>query len=115
VTGVQTCALPISYAYAFQQLSSNTVITALWAHDNAHWPTGGAYSTTYSVPYSLAVDAAGTSGNVIVLDVFGNPTKVAYTNGQVALSLTESPIYVVSTNPTVATSNVTAPVGYTGQ
>ena len=103
------------YGYAFQQLSSNTVITALWVHDNAHWPVSGSYSTTYSVPYSLPVDAAGTAGNVIVLDAFGNPTRVAYSNGQVSLTLTESPIYVVSQNPTVTGQNVTAPVGYTGQ
>jgi hypothetical protein len=104
------------HGYAFQQLGSGDVITALWAHNNASWPDGtGLYSQTYSVPYTLQVDATGTSGNVTVLDVMGNPSTVAYTNGSVTLNLTESPIYVVSTNATVAKNNVTVPTGYTGQ
>jgi hypothetical protein len=40
---------------------------------------------------------------------------VAYSNGQVALTLTESPQYVVSTNASVMQANVTTPTGYTGQ
>ncbi|WP_341272038.1 hypothetical protein [Paraburkholderia ginsengiterrae] len=103
------------YGYAFQQLGGGKVITAMWTHNNAQWPINGAYSQSYSVSYSLQVDAPGTSGKVTVLDVMGNPSTVAYSNGQVPLTLTESPLYVVSTNASIAKSNSTVPVGYTGQ
>jgi hypothetical protein len=84
-------------------------------HDNAVWTGNGKYSQTASMPYSLTVDAAGTSGNVTVLDVMGNPSTMAYTNGKVTLALTASPVYVVSDNEAVAKAGVTAPVGYMGQ
>ncbi|PTB20763.1 hypothetical protein C9I57_12245 [Trinickia symbiotica] len=104
------------YGYAFQRMGGGKVITALWTHNNAAWPTStGAYSPTYSTRYALTVDAPGTSGEVIVYDMMGNPTKLAYTNGVVQLKLTETPQYVVSTNASVIQANVTAPVGYTGQ
>lgn len=104
------------YGYAFQQLGGGKVITALWTHNNAQWPTSsGAYSPTYSTSYALPVDASGTSGNVTVLDVMGNATTVPYSNGVANLTLTESPIYVVSSNATVTKANATLPVGYTGQ
>jgi len=45
----------------------------------------------------------------------GNPTQTSYTNGIVNLTLTETPIYVVSSNASVIKSRVTAPVGYVGQ
>jgi hypothetical protein len=47
--------------------------------------------------------------------MMGNPTSVAYTNGIVNLTLTESPIYVVLANPNAIQGKYTAPVGYTGQ
>lgn len=101
-----------AYGYSFQQMGTGgKVITALWAHDNAHWPVNGQYSTTYCVPYVLSVGASGTSGTVTVLDVYGNATSVPYNNGQVMVNLTESPIYVVANTAPA----VTAPVGYTGQ
>jgi hypothetical protein len=104
------------YGYAFQQLGGGKVITALWTHNNAAWPTStGSYSPTYSTNYSLTVNSPKTNGTVTVLDMMGNPTQVAYTNGVVNLTLTESPIYVVSSNASVIRANVTAPVGYTGQ
>jgi hypothetical protein len=104
------------YGYAFQQLNGGAVITALWTHNNADWPTSsGTYSSTYSTGYALTVDSPGTSGHVTVIDMMGNPSSVAYSNGVVNLTLTESPIYVVSSNASVMQSNVTAPVGYTGQ
>lgn len=104
------------YGYSFQQLNGGAVITALWTHNNAQWPTSsGAYSPSYSTNYALAVDAGGTSGNVKVIDMMGNASIVPYTNGVVNLKLTESPIYVVSSNATVIKANVTVPVGYTGQ
>jgi hypothetical protein len=61
------------------------------------------------------VDNPGTSGNVTKIDGYGNTSTVAYTNGQVALTLTEVPQYIVSGNASVATANSTVPVGYTGQ
>ncbi len=104
------------YGYAFQQLNGGSVITALWTHNNAAWPTSaGTYSATYSTTYALTVDSAGTSGHVTVIDMMGNPSSVAYSNGVVNLTLTESPIYVVSSNVAAMQSNVTAPVGYVGQ
>ncbi|MBB2927510.1 hypothetical protein [Paraburkholderia silvatlantica] len=100
------------YGYAFRQLSNGAVITALWTHNNNVWSASAGYSSTYSVGYSLAVDAPGTSGTVTVLDEMGNPTTKSYSNGKVALSLTESPVYVISQNATVASANATLPAGY---
>ncbi|SEJ99993.1 hypothetical protein [Paraburkholderia tropica] len=100
------------YAYAFQQLNNGSVITALWTHNNTVWNASAGYSSTYSTAYSLAVDAPGTNGTVTVLDMMGNPSTVAYSNGTVTLNLTESPVYVVSNNATVAKANTTLPTGY---
>ncbi|MEI6001879.1 hypothetical protein H3V53_33450 [Paraburkholderia bengalensis] len=103
-----------AYAYSFQQLNSGSVITALWAHNNDVWSASAGFSSTYSVTYSLQVDAPGTSGTVKVLDMMGNPTTLSYSNGTLKLNLTEAPIYVVSNNATVAKSNVNPPPGYVG-
>jgi hypothetical protein len=104
------------FAYGFQQLGNGKVVTAAWTHNNAQWPTSnGTYSQSYSTSYSLQVDNAGTSGNVTKIDGYGNVSTVAYTNGQVALTLTEVPQYIVSNNATVAKANATVPLGYTGQ
>ena len=104
------------YGYAFQQMGGGTVITALWTHNNANWPTpAGSYSPTAGTTYSLKVDNVGTNGTVTVLDMMGNPHTVGYVNGIVNLTLTESPIYVVSQNASVMAAQITAPVGYTGQ
>ena len=100
------------YAYAFQQLNNDAVITALWTHNNSVWSASSGYSSTYSVGYSLAVDAPGTSGTVTVLDEMGNPATMSYSNGQLSLSLTESPVYVISKNASVASANSTLPTGY---
>jgi hypothetical protein len=105
-----------TYVYAFQQLGNGKVVTAAWAHSNAQWPaSSGLYSPTYSTSYLLQVDNAGTSGTVTKIDGYGNTSTLTYTNGQVALTLTEVPQYIVSTNATVAKANATVPVGYTGQ
>jgi len=100
------------YAYAFQQLGNGAVITALWTHNNNVWSASTGFSSTYSVPYSLAVDAPGTSGTVKVIDMMGNPLTMNYTNGTLTINLTEAPVYVVSNNATVAKANVTTPTGY---
>ncbi|MDE1004236.1 MAG: hypothetical protein OSB38_01130 [Paraburkholderia fungorum] len=105
-----------TFAYAFQQLGNGKVVTAAWAHSNAQWPaSGGLYSQTYSTSYTLQVDSAGTSGNVTKIDGYGNTSTLAYTNGQVTLTLTEVPQYIVSNNATVAKANATVPLGYMGQ
>jgi hypothetical protein len=92
------------------------VVTAAWTHSNAQWPaSGGLYSQTYSTSYTLQVDSAGTSGNVTKIDGYGNTSTLAYTNGQVTLTLTEVPQYIVSNNATVAKANATVPLGYMGQ
>ena len=100
------------YGYAFQRLNGGKVVTALWTHDNAHWSASSGFSETYSVPYTLQVDGAGTSGRVTVLDAMGNAAQLPYSDGRIALKLTESPIYVVSTNASVMKGNVTVPAGY---
>ena len=120
VDGTQTLGrlngLPPSvYGYAFQQLNNGPVITALWTHSDANWQNAASYSTTASASYALTVDAPGTSGNVTVFDMMGNPSTVQYANGVVNLTLSETPIYVLSSNANVIRANVTAPVGYTGQ
>jgi len=102
------------YAYAFQQVGNGAVITALWAHNNTMWSAATGFSSTYSVSYSLAVDAPGTSGTVKVVDMMGNASSANYTNGTLTLNLTESPVYVVSNNASVAQANSTVPVGYVG-
>ena len=99
------------YGYAFQRLNGGKLVTALWTHDNAHWNTAAGFSATYRVPYMLQVDANGTSGHVTVLDAMGNAAELAYRNGRVALTLSESPIYVVSKNAAVMKANVIAPAG----
>jgi hypothetical protein len=102
------------YAYAFQQVGNGAVITALWTHSNNVWSAATGFSSTYSVPYSLAVDAPGTSGTVKVVDMMGNASSANYINGTLTLNLTESPVYVVSNNGSVAQANSTVPVGYVG-
>ncbi|MFM0208802.1 hypothetical protein PQQ96_15465 [Paraburkholderia sediminicola] len=102
------------YAYAFQQVGNGAVITALWTHNNSVWDASVGFSSSYSVPYSLTVDAPGTSGTVKVIDMMGNASSANYTNGTLTLNLTESPVYVVSNNASVAQANSTVPAGYTG-
>jgi hypothetical protein len=103
---------PGVYAYAFQRLNGGKVVTALWTHENAAWPGASGFSATRGVRYSLQVDAAGTSGSVTALDMMGNPSRLPYTNGRVALTLTEAPVYVVSQNADAMKANVIAPEGY---
>ncbi|KFX62924.1 hypothetical protein [Paraburkholderia fungorum] len=102
------------YAYAFQQVGNGAVITALWTHNNSVWGANVGFSSSYSVPYSLTVDAPGTSGTVKVIDMMGNASSANYSNGTLTLNLTESPVYVVSNNASVAKANTTVPVGYAG-
>ncbi|WNC94830.1 hypothetical protein RI103_33425 [Paraburkholderia sp. FT54] len=88
--------------------------SALWFHKQSSWVGPSSFSTTVATSYSLAVDTAGTS-TVQVVDMMGNSVATPYANGHITLSLTESSIYIVSANATVATAGVTLPVGYIGQ
>ncbi|MGG1945045.1 hypothetical protein AB1286_09555 [Trinickia sp. NRRL B-1857] len=121
IDGTQTLGhlnnLPTSvYGYAFQRMGTGQAVTALWMHNNANWPTStGVYSQTAKTNYTLTVDSPGTSGKVTVIDMMGNPSILPYSNGVITLTLSETPIYVVSSNANVIKANVTAPVGYTGQ
>jgi len=103
------------YGYAFQRLNGGKIVTALWTHNNAVWNTSAGFSATYTVPYSLKVDDDGTSGNVTVLDTMGNAASMPYSNGRISLALSESPLYVVSSNRNAMASHVTVPAGYVGQ
>jgi hypothetical protein len=49
---------------------------------------------------------------VTTFDLMGNPTTLPYANGRVSLTLTEAPVYVVSTNAAVMKANVNTPEGY---
>ncbi|MEA3122306.1 MAG: hypothetical protein QOH33_1884 [Paraburkholderia sp.] len=100
------------YGYAFQRQNGGKIVTALWTHNNAVWNASSGFSETYVVPYSLQVDGNGTAGQITVLDVMGNAATLPYSNGRVALTLSESPIYVVSTNASAIKSHLTAPAGY---
>ena len=106
---------PGVYGYAFQRLNGGKIVTALWTHSNAVWNASAGFSSTYTVPYSLKVDDPGTSGNVVVLDTMGNAASMPYSNGRVALTLSEAPLYVVSTNRNAMMSHVTVPAGYVVQ
>jgi len=86
----------------------------LWTHNNAVWSASTGFSQTYTVGYNLTVDSPGASGTVQVLDMMGNASTVAYTNGVVSLNLSEAPIYVVGKNAAVAAANSTVPLGYLG-
>jgi len=46
--------------------------------------------------------------------MMGNASTINYSNGTLALNLTESPVYVVSNNASLAKGNATTPVGYVG-
>jgi hypothetical protein len=78
-------------------------MTAVWAH-NA--------SFNASEPYDLTVDSPGTSGKTVMFDAMGNPQTVDYSNGVVKVTISEMPIYVLSSNVSAAKSHVRAPEGY---
>jgi hypothetical protein len=103
------------YGYAFQRQNGGKIVTALWTHNNAVWSASSGFSETYVVPYSLQVDGNGTSGQVTMLDAMGNATTMPYNNGRITLTLSESPVYVVSTNASAIKSHLTTPAGYSAR
>jgi hypothetical protein len=92
------------YGYSFLLADKSHVVTALWAHNS---------SFNASISHQVKVDASGTSGTVVVFDAMGNPSNVAYSNGLVSLTLSEMPIYMLSSHAAVMQSQTRAPEGYT--
>lgn len=99
------------YAYAFAR-PNGKVVTALWSHDNARWNAKTGFDAARATPWTLQVDASGRSGNVSVFDMMGNATTMPYKDGALALSLTASPVYVVSDNVAVLKQRAITPAGY---
>jgi hypothetical protein len=60
----------------------------------------------------VTVDAPGTSGKTVMFDAMGNPQAVEYSDGVVKVTISEMPIYVLSSNVPAAKSHVRAPEGY---
>ncbi|MFM0737816.1 hypothetical protein PQQ51_11290 [Paraburkholderia xenovorans] len=100
------------YGYAFRRLGGGKVVTALWTHDNDQWSAKAGFSASQSADYRLRVDAAGTSGNVAVLDMMGNASTLPYRDGVASIRLSPTPVYVISTNADVFRDAVTTPEGY---
>ena len=71
-----------------------------------------AFSASQSADYRLRVDAPGTSGEVTVFDMMGNPSSLPYRDGVANLKLSPTPIYVVSANAGVFKDAVMTPEGY---
>jgi hypothetical protein len=94
------------YGYSFLLADKSHAMTALWAHD-------GSFGA--SVSYQFQLDSPGASGTAIVFDSMGNPKTVQYTNGVLALTLSEMPIYVMTSNVSVLRGETRAPEGYNTQ
>jgi hypothetical protein len=94
------------YGYSFLLADKAHAMTALWAH-NGSFDAG--------ISYQLQVDSAGASGTAIVFDAMGNPKSVQYTNGAIQVTLSEMPIYVMSSNVSVLQAQARAPQGYSTQ
>ena len=94
------------YGYSFLLADKAHAMTALWAHNG---------SFDASISYQLKVDSAGASGTAVVFDAMGNPKSVQYANGVLTLTLSEMPIYVMSSNVSVLQSQTRAPEGYSTQ
>jgi hypothetical protein len=91
------------YGYSFLLADSSHVMTALWAH-NATFNA--------SESYELQVAASGTSGDVLMFDTMGNPKSVAYSDGLLKVTLSEMPIYVLSSDAAATKEHLRAPQGY---
>jgi hypothetical protein len=95
-----------AYGYSFLLADKAHVMTALWAHNG---------SFDASISYQLQLDSPGTSGTAVVFDPMGNPKSVQYTNGTLQLTLSEMPIYVMSSNVSALQTQTRAPEGYSTQ
>jgi hypothetical protein len=94
------------YGYSFLLADKVHATTALWAHNS---------SFNASMSYQLQLDSPGASGSAIVFDAMGNPKSVQYTNGVLQVTLSEMPIYVLSSNVSVLQTQTRAPEGYSTQ
>jgi hypothetical protein len=92
-----------AYGYSFLLADKTHVMTALWAHN----ATFNASQT-----YELQVESAGLSGTTVQFSAMGNPKSVAYSNGLAKVTLTEMPIYVLSSNVASSKSHLRAIQGY---
>ena len=63
--------------------------------------------------FEFQLDAPGSSGTAFVVDGMGNTSRVPYTDGKLALTVSEMPIYVISRNIDTLKSRLRAPEGYT--
>ena len=100
------------YGYAFQRLGGGKIVTALWTHDNDAWSAKAGFDVRRSVDYRLRVDAPGTSGELTVFDMMGNPASLPFRDGVARLKLSPTPAYVISGNAAVFRDAVTTPEGY---
>jgi hypothetical protein len=91
------------YGYTFLLADSKHTMTAVWAHNS---------SFNASESYEVTVDSPGTSGKTVMFDTMGNPQAVEYSNGVVKTTISEMPIYVLSSNVAAAKSHLRAPEGY---
>ena len=91
------------YGYTFLLADSKHTMTAVWAH-NATFNASESYEVT--------VDSPGTSGKTVMFDTMGNPQTVEYSNGVVKVTISEMPVYVLSSNVSAAKSHLRAPEGY---
>jgi hypothetical protein len=72
------------------------------------------FSLTYSVSYSLNVDAPGGIGAVKVIGTMINASTVNGNNGVLTLNPTELSVHVLSNNASVPKAILTTPTGYIG-
>ncbi len=94
------------YGYSFLLSDKSHAMTALWAHDD---------SFDASLSYRFQVDSPGASGTAIVFDAMGNAKSVEYTNGVLAITLSEMPLYVMTSNVSALQSQTRPPEGYSTQ
>jgi hypothetical protein len=95
-----------AYGYSFLLADKSHVMTALWAHN-------GSFNAGMS--YQLKLDSSEKSGTAVVFDTMGNPKSVRYTNGVLQLTLSEMPIYVMSSNASALQTQTRPPEGYSTQ
>ena len=94
------------YGYSFVLADKSHAMTALWAH-NASFDA--------SMSYQLQLDSPGTSGTAVLFDTMGNPKNVQYTNGVLQVTISEMPIYVLSSNIGALQPQLRVPEGYSTQ
>jgi hypothetical protein len=92
-----------AYGYSFLRPDKLHAVTALWAHNG---------SFNASVAFQFQLDVPGSTGTAVVFDAMGNPTNTQYTDGKLQVTLSEMPIYVLSSNIVALQSLLRAPEGY---